>query len=194
MIQRLLVQHREPNVDRFLEVCVTMELLDLNIFDYGFQIVGPKSNYSQTINQFAAIYNHLKGIISFPEKDRPCKPYFINVSDELIRSCVFRVSLPQHWMFKLDNNRLESFDTIKERINKALQMFQVSYPKSITNDSAILQLLKAGVNKLDLNSYETQAVLDMALAISAIEQSEYVKLEHIAEALQYVSIRNKEDM
>jgi predicted ATPase with chaperone activity len=76
----------------------------------------------------------------------------------------------------------ESFKDILERVNKAKKIIDnVSFKLNETCN----QLLKSAIERLDFNTIDTKYVIDVARSISALDNETTIKVQHIAEAIQY---------
>jgi len=105
------------------------------------------------------------------------------------------------------DNKAESSDIIKERVNKARKIQLDRYRGysiycnaqltasmikkfcKITDNSKIL--LKEAFDRLGLSARAYNRILKIARTIADIEQNEYIKVENIAEAIQYRSMDRK---
>lgn len=83
-------------------------------------------------------------------------------------------------------NRCETIDQINERIDKH-RLSDLQVDRTISGASEAL--LKKAVDKLNLGICETFKIIDIAEVIAKMEDSAKIKPEHIAEAIQYKSIR-----
>jgi len=78
-------------------------------------------------------------------------------------------------------NRLESFEEVQARIEKALKT-----PEPSTEmDSSTTQLLKTAMFRLKFSVPDVISIQEMACTIAKMDGAAKIQLEHVAEAIQY---------
>lgn len=83
----------------------------------------------------------------------------------------------------LPNNRTETIDQVNERIPKLPPTTDRSFDKSCSS------FLKTAIEKLKLGVLDVHVILNVANTIAHISKSDIIKVEHVAEAIQYRSIK-----
>lgn len=81
------------------------------------------------------------------------------------------------------NNRAETLEDINARL-------QVAHP-NVNNDlcNTSITLLKTAINRLELGVNDVLIIHRVAKSIAQLSGSEAIKVEHVAEAIQYRSIK-----
>ncbi|MFM7459075.1 MAG: YifB family Mg chelatase-like AAA ATPase [bacterium] len=84
------------------------------------------------------------------------------------------------------NNTVSNADTdlVKQRIKQA-KVFSRLYGANRVLDKVSQDLLNAAVMRFDLSSRSHQKIISIARTIANLDESENIKEEHVAEALQY---------
>ena len=82
----------------------------------------------------------------------------------------------------LDTTRLELFKNVLERSKNAKLV--VEGVSDELNDTC-KHLLKAAIQKLDLNKVDADLIISISRSIAALDKSLVLRPEHIAEAIQY---------
>lgn len=85
----------------------------------------------------------------------------------------------------------ETMDQVNERIKAFKENTHVITPSVIGVNDSIDNLIKVAYDRLGLCPYEIQIILDVATTIAKIDKAKEVKVEHIAEAIQYRSIQKE---
>lgn len=110
------------------------------------------------------------------------KEFFKGVEFSINGDIIFEIFEPEY----SNNHRCEPMETVENRI---LQGSNNPIPKNITSDNG-RQLLKVAVDRLNLSLKDIERIEKISIAIAQLENSDVVKLEHLAEAIQYRSYYN----
>ena len=89
------------------------------------------------------------------------------------------------------NYKGETIDQVNERIKAFKRNPPIITHACIGVNNSIDSLIKTAYERLGLCPYEIQIILDVATTIAKIDKSKEVKVEHIAEAIQYRSIQKE---
>lgn len=151
------------------------------------------------------------GYFNHPEKECVCGPgvvqkYLSKVSGPLLDRIDIHIEVtPVDFDQLADTRKAEKSENIRERVIKARDV-QVERYKDKENiysnaqmsstqvrewcqiSSAGQQLLKTAMNKLQLSARAYDRILKVARTIADLAQSEEIKIEHLAEAIQYRSL------
>lgn len=152
------------------------------------------------------------GYYNHPEKECVCSPgarqkYLSKISGPLLDRIDIHLEVVPVPFEKLSNYqyRPESSSHIRERVVKARQIQAERYKnipgiycnaqinskliqKFAIPDETGLTLLKNAMNRLGLSARAYDRILKVARTIADLEQSENIKPDHIAEAIQYRSL------
>lgn len=142
-----------------------------------------------------------------PEKMCSCSPVSIikyqrKISGPILDRIDLHVEVPRLEFEKLsENNTAEKSKTIRERVEKArnIQKERFFGSKIITNsemeaehikkfcalDHSCIELMKSAVSKLHLSARSYYRIIKVARTIADLVESENIKSQHIAEAIQY---------
>jgi magnesium chelatase family protein len=151
------------------------------------------------------------GYFNHPEKECVCGPgvvqkYLSKVSGPLLDRIDIHIEVtPVDFDQLTDTRKAEKSESIRERVMKARDV-QVERYKDKENiysnaqmsstqvrewcqiNTAGQQLLKTAMNKLQLSARAYDRILKVARTIADLSQSEEIKIEHLAEAIQYRSL------
>lgn len=83
------------------------------------------------------------------------------------------------------NSRAETLEQINKRITETRKI-QVDS----TLNKSCQSLLKSAIEKLDLGITDTIQIIKVAQTIANLDQCEGIKIEHLAEAIQYKSVKS----
>ena len=182
-MDRFKVEFREPNVDRFLEVYLT--LCFSGVF-YDAVIYGGNERHNilftkmvQEINNMIDTDKNSASKINMP----PLR--VLPRSGQPIKT-VFLVEMPEHPILRINHITCKPYEDPRDIILRICTALGKSVDANKLPDAGI-SLLKISYERLGLNSIQTQAVLDLTICIAKLDGSEFVKPEHIAEAIMYVS-------
>ena len=147
------------------------------------------------------------GYLSDADRNCSCLPaqvinYQKKISGPLIDRIDLHVEVPKVKFEKLaDDNTAEPSDSIRQRVESArtVQKNRFVDCEIITNaemssrqtkqfcaiDQKTVELLKQAVNQLGLSARSYFRILKLARTIADLSAEESIKLEHVAEALQY---------
>lgn len=152
------------------------------------------------------------GFFNHPEKDCSCSPqivqrYLNKVSGPLLDRIDLHVEVTPVQFSELagENRGSEKSATIKERVMQARQIQAERYKdyegthcnalltsKLLSTycqlDTASQKLLKTAMEKLNLSARAYDRILKVSRTIADLAQSENIKAEHIAEAIQFRSL------
>lgn len=84
------------------------------------------------------------------------------------------------------SRKYETLDDIDVRVNEAKKM---NVPDLSTMSDTCYQLFKTAYNRLGLGTYETEIIFNVSQTIACMAGSSKICPEHIAEAIQYRSVR-----
>lgn len=149
------------------------------------------------------------GFVTDPEKQCVCTPNQINnynrkISGPLLDRIDLQVEVPRVKFEKLNSkNKEESSDQVRERVIIARQKQNHRFknlplitnsemgPKEIQNfckiDNQSSQLLQSAMAQLQFSARAYHRILKTARTIADLAEKEEIKVEHVAEALQYRS-------
>ena len=147
------------------------------------------------------------GYATHPEKNCTCSPaqilnYQKKISGPLLDRIDLHIEVPQVEFDKLTSDQFsEKSESIRQRVQKArnFQLQRFKDEKIITNaemsselvkkychvDEKTVELLKQAVNNLHLSARSYFRILKLARTIADLAGQEAVKMEFVAEALQY---------
>lgn len=91
----------------------------------------------------------------------------------------------------LARNYKGEMDQINERIKAFKENPPIITHACIGVNNSIDNLIKVAYDRLGLCPYEIQIILDVATTIAKIDKAKEVKVEHIAEAIQYRSVEKE---
>lgn len=151
------------------------------------------------------------GYFNHPEKECVCAPgmvqkYLSKVSGPLLDRIDIHIEVtPVNFDQLADTRKAERSEFIRERVVKAreIQSERFKEKEGIYNNAqmssttvrevcAINQtgqnLLKTAMNKLQLSARAYDRILKVARTIADLSESEEIKIEHLAEAIQYRSL------
>lgn len=151
------------------------------------------------------------GFFNHPEKDCSCPPgsvqkYLNKISGPLLDRIDLHVEVTPVAFAELNNQqRSEKSDTIRQRVIAARQLQAGRYSavpgifsnaqinsKQLTHwcqiDAPSALLLKTAMEKLNLSARAYDRILKVSRTIADLAQSETIKTEHLAEAIQYRSL------
>ncbi len=147
------------------------------------------------------------GYYNDPDRQCTCSPaqiinYQNKISGPLLDRIDIHIEVPRVKVEKLTEQKEgESSEQIRQRVNRARQRQNRRFAKEkiFTNSQmsshqvknictllpAAQELLKSAVNQLHLSARAYYRILKLARTIADLAESEQIKTEHIAEALQY---------
>lgn len=147
------------------------------------------------------------GYATDPERNCTCSPmqivnYKKKISGPLLDRIDLHVEVPRVQFEKLSKDELaESSTQIRQRVEKARDKQKQRFLNTNINtnsemgnreirefcklDSGSLDLLKQAVNHMHLSARSYNRIIKLARTIADLSDSEEIKAEHIAEALQY---------
>lgn len=151
------------------------------------------------------------GYFNHPEKDCSCGPgmvqrYLNKVSGPLLDRIDIHIEVtPVDFDQLTDLRKAESSEIIRGRVMKAREIQEQRYKENEAIHSnaqmsstqvrelcrispAGQQLLKTAMNKLQLSARAYDRILKVARTIADLAQSEEIRIEHLAEAIQYRSL------
>jgi magnesium chelatase family protein len=151
------------------------------------------------------------GYFNHPEKECVCGPgvvqkYLSKVSGPLLDRIDIHIEVtPVDFDQLTDNRKAELSEYVRERVMKArdvqnerykeneniysnAQMSSTQVREWCQISNAGQMLLKTAMNKLQLSARAYDRILKVARTIADLAQSEEIKIEHLAEAIQYRSL------
>jgi magnesium chelatase family protein len=151
------------------------------------------------------------GYFNHPEKECVCVPgtvqkYLSKVSGPLLDRIDIHIEVtPVNFDQLADNRKAEKSDRIRERVVNArsiqserfngreglysnAQMSSTMVREVCQINAAGQNLLKTAMNKLQLSARAYDRILKVARTIADLAASEEIKIEHLAEAIQYRSL------
>jgi len=151
------------------------------------------------------------GYFNHPEKECVCGPgvvqkYLSKVSGPLLDRIDIHIEVtPVDFDQLADTRKAEKSELVRERVIKAREVQTVRYAdKEDIHSNAQMsstqvrewcqittagqQLLKTAMTKLQLSARAYDRILKVARTIADLAQSEDIKIEHLAEAIQYRSL------
>jgi magnesium chelatase family protein len=151
------------------------------------------------------------GYFNHPEKECVCPPgtvqkYLSKVSGPLLDRIDLHVEVtPVNFDQLADTRKAEKSEFIRERVVKAREiqskrfsgqdgvyanaMMSSTMVREVCQiNSAAQNLLKSAMNKLQLSARAYDRILKVARTIADLSASEEIKIEHLAEAIQYRSL------
>jgi len=193
----------------------TLEVLRGPLEDRQITVSRVNGTFTYPANfMFAASMNPCPcGYFGSKEKDCTCTPnsiskYMGKISGPLLDRIDICIEVNPVKYNKLESNEeIESSEAIKNRVDKARKIQVERYrkhkilsnseltPKLIDKycklDEAGKRILENAFNKLKLSARAYTRILKVARTIADLAGSENIKVEHIAEAVQYRSIDRK---
>jgi magnesium chelatase family protein len=151
------------------------------------------------------------GYFNHPEKDCVCPPgtvqrYLNKISGPLLDRIDIHIEVTPVPFEKLTETRkAESSTEIRKRVTKARELqshrFEnyeyIHYNAQMSSklirefcvlDEVSLQLLKTAMERLNLSARAYDRILKVSRTIADLDQSEEIKIEHLAEAIHYRSL------
>ncbi len=151
------------------------------------------------------------GYFNHPEKECVCGPgvvqkYLSKVSGPLLDRIDIHIEVtPVNFDQLAESRKAERSEDVRARVMKAREVQQERYKEmdeiysnaqmSSTQvrewcdiSNAGQQLLKTAMNKLQLSARAYDRILKVARTIADLGESEEIKIEHLAEAIQYRSL------
>lgn len=147
------------------------------------------------------------GFSSDPEQQCTCSPgqvirYQQKISGPIIDRIDMQIEVPRLKFEQLTTSKVaEGSDNIRERVQKARAIQEERFkelpiiynsemrPQEIKEfcqiDTESVELLKSAVNQFHLSGRAYHRILKLARTIADLEQSNFIKIGHLAEALQY---------
>ena len=146
-------------------------------------------------------------------KECTCSPmaidkYISKISGPMLDRIDIHIEVPQVKYEKLDsNNKSESSEEIKKRVNQAREIQYKRYKKynifsnselttplidtycKLNNESKII--MKKAFDKLGLSVRAYNKILKVARTIADLESNENIETRHVAEAIQYRTLDRK---
>lgn len=153
------------------------------------------------------------GYYNHPEKDCVCGPgivqrYLSKISGPLLDRIDIHIEVTPVSFEELSSRKRnnESSQMVRERVQKARDIQSLRYEEKSTGvycnaqmpsnqikdlcpiSEAGTQLLKTAMQRLNLSARAYDRILKVSRTIADLEQSEEIKIEHLAEAIQYRSL------
>jgi magnesium chelatase family protein len=151
------------------------------------------------------------GYFNHPEKECVCGPgvvqkYLSKVSGPLLDRIDIHIEVtPVDFDQLADTRKAESSETIRNRVveareiqNKRYEQMENMYCNAQMSSTQVREwctistagqtLLKTAMNKLQLSARAYDRILKVARTIADLAQSDEIKIEHLAEAIQYRSL------
>lgn len=193
----------------------TLEVLRGPLEDREITVSRVNGTFTYPANfMFAASMNPCPcGYYGSKDKDCTCSPtaisnYMNKISGPLLDRIDICIEVNPVKYEKLDSNeKIETSEEIKIRVDKArkIQIDRYKEDKILSNseltpklidkycmlDESSKKILKNAFNKLKLSARAYGRILKVARTIADLADSENIKVEHIAEAIQYRSIDRK---
>lgn len=193
----------------------TLEVLRGPLEDRQITVSRVNGTFTYPANfMFAASMNPCPcGYYGSKEKDCTCSStaisrYMGKISGPLLDRIDICIEVSPVQYRKLDSNeKIETSEEIKQRVNKArkIQLERYKESKILSNseltpklidkycklDEKGKQILENAFNKLKLSARAYGRILKVARTIADLEESKHIEVKHIAEAIQYRSIDRK---
>lgn len=193
----------------------TLEVLRGPLEDRQITVSRVNGSFTYPANfMFAASMNPCPcGYYGSKEKECTCSStaiakYMGKISGPLLDRIDICIEVSPVKYEKLDSNeKIETSENIKKRVDKArkIQLERYKEEKILSNteltpkliekycklDKQGKEILENAFNKLKLSARAYARILKVARTIADLEQSENIKINHIAEAIQYRSIDRK---
>ena len=125
--------------------------------------------------------------ISGPILDRIDLSVTLSRLSEVEMCALSNITAQSAVLMRRNMNDIQDFsdtDLVKKRIKQA-KVFSRLYGSNRVLDKASQDLLNAAVMRFDLSSRSHQKIISIARTIANLDESENIKEEHVAEALQY---------
>lgn len=156
--------YREPNIERAIEVFTVARVLDPAVDVY---------------------------IVNMPE------PYRLVFKDELSNSILGNTVGVIHYMTDTSSKinskyKMEPLEEVKSRITKyssiASSVVESDFESLVKKNTASVNLLKIAAERLSLKTETVYAICSVSAAVSILaEKFPEIRVEHLAEAIQYYS-------
>ncbi len=192
----------------------TLEVLRGPLEDRQITVSRVNGTFTYPANfMFAASMNPCPcGYYGSKEKDCTCSStaiskYMGKISGPLLDRIDICIEVSPVKYKKLDSNeRIETSEEIKKRVDKARKIQQQRYNGEILSNSELTpklidkyckldergkKILEDAFNKLKLSARAYGRILKVARTIADLDESNKIEVKHIAEAIQYRSIDRK---
>lgn len=160
----------------------------------NYNLIGLAPNISRAY-EISKLGNHLMAIVPAEhpeglntfEKDIPLICQFFDVVNESKESADIIVEYctdPDSIMAVAVGRKFETLEDVNDRIEQAKGNPdpELSFPTSMRS------LLNSAVNRLNLSFRQTRSICEVSKTIAKLDGSDTVKVQHLAEAIQYQSI------
>jgi magnesium chelatase family protein len=151
------------------------------------------------------------GFLGDPERECSCSPlqvqrYLHRLSGPLLDRFDIQIDVPRLTFHDLEKSPPgEASETIRRRVQRAREIQAARFDKAMCNadmspdqirqycrlDKEAMQLLRSAFDRLSLSARAHNKIIKVARTLADLAESEAIRVEHVAEAIQYRGMERK---